>query len=381
VWKTLIEERNVIYLSPLLFTATAVWLEHRVLRPAALAAGGVAAALLVWRTPVTFDYPNIEALGLSLPAWLHLHYGTSAQFFHRLLAGCALASVALGLLPRLGRPRLVGPALGAAAALVLAWNVGGELAASYFSRGFSELMRDAVPKPLDWVDRANGGAPTIYLAHAVRNANSLHEIEFWNRSIHTVANLDRVDYPGPGPVFAVAPIPANGKLEPDPGDRYALAEPGIEPVGSPVRAFGTWTLYRLTGPLRVRALSTGVSADGWMADRSTYARYAGPAGKLRVVVSRTGWCGPDPGGRARVRLTAVRGSRVVQVATRGRRLGACKGVASTLVFDDLPQVTPPFTAEVTVTKTFVPSRLDPGSSDSRTLGAQPTFTFTPLGAT
>jgi Dolichyl-phosphate-mannose-protein mannosyltransferase len=377
VWKTLVEERNVIYLSPLLFTATAIWLERRAVRSLALGVSGAIVALLVWRTPLHFSYPDIEALGLSLPAWTHRHDGWSPHLWHVLLVGAAAASVAVALAARTRVRRLAAVIVAACGAFVLAWNAGGELAASAFSREFSGRLRDAVPRPLDWVDRANGRTPTIYLAHAVENTNSLHEIEFWNRSIHTLANLDGVYYPGPGPVFAVRPNAVNGKLEPDPGDGYALAESGIEPVGTRVVARGSWTLYRLRRPLRVGALETGVSDDGWMAGRSSYARYTGPAGRLRVTVARTGWCGPDPGGAAVLRVTEIRGSREIRVASRRRLLGSCTGPHATVVFAGLPVLRPPFRADLTVTRTFVPSQLDSRETDARTLGAQPTFSFTP----
>lgn len=384
-WGKRVEERNVIYLSPLFFAAAAAWVGRRSLRAPALVASAAAVGGLIGTMPITFDYPNIEALGLSLLAWANLHFGISATFAQNallgLVAGSALAVLAVQL-----RPGALYARAGVAmlAALVLAWNVGGELAASDFSRWFAGLMRDSVPSPLDWVDRATGGADTVLLAHQVRNANGLHELEFWNRSIETVANVDGVGYPGPGPVFTATPEARDGALLPDPGATYAVAESGIEAVGSVVETLGEWSVVKLAGPLRLRAVRNGVFSDGWMGRSSSYSQYSSPgrrAGTLTVVASRTGWCGTPVGGLAIVRLGRLapgpsgHGLLARDAAVTSRPLRSCRQA----VFR-LHTPPPPFRAEVSVTRTFVPAELDFKTSDRRRLGAQMTFAFEPLPA-
>lgn len=379
-WGRHVEERNVIYLSPLFFAATAAWLERRRVRGLALAASAAAAAGLIVTMPITFDYPNIEALGLSLLSWANLHLGVSATFAQNalllLVAVSALAVLAADLRPQGRYARAAAATLGA---FVLAWNVGGELAASDFSRWFAGQMRDSVPQPLDWVDRATGGANTVLLAHQVENANGLHELEFWNRSIETVANVDGVGYPGPGPVFTATPEARDGALLPDPGASYAVAESGIDAVGSVVDARGEWSLVRLRGPLRLRDVRDGVFSDNWMGRSSSYSQYSTPgrlAGTLTIVASRTGWCGTPVGGLVIVRLGRLvpgrsgHGVLVPAAAVTSKPLRSCRQA----VFR-LRTPPPPFRAEVSVTRTFVPAELDFNQTDRRRLGAQMTYAF------
>ena len=43
-----------------------------------------------------------------------------------------------------------------------------------------------LPTQLDWVDRATGGQPTLYLGQTIADPNGLLLTEFWNRSIKHV---------------------------------------------------------------------------------------------------------------------------------------------------------------------------------------------------
>ena len=82
------------------------------------------------------------------------------------------------------RPRVSLAIAATAGVLVLAWTMTGrahrrvcvqQLLARRSSRN--------LPAPPDWVDRATGGEPTLYLGQKIADANGLWLHEFWNRSI------------------------------------------------------------------------------------------------------------------------------------------------------------------------------------------------------
>src|SRR5437762_9286327 len=56
VFSTLVEERNLIYVAPLLLVATAVWVERPWVRPVAVAAAAGFALYLILRTPYEMQY-------------------------------------------------------------------------------------------------------------------------------------------------------------------------------------------------------------------------------------------------------------------------------------------------------------------------------------
>jgi hypothetical protein len=202
----------------------------------------------------------------------------------------------------------------------------------------------------------------------VENPNGLHLTEFWNRSIRTVANVDGIPYPGPGPVFATMPQPRDGALLPDPGDSYAVAEAGVTPVGTVVEQREQWTLVRLDRPLRLASVQNGIDPDNWMGADSSYAQYSSSPrapGTVSVVASRAGWHGPDVGGRV-----------VVRLSPGGRTFSRPIHSGETAAFS-IRAPRPPFRVSVHVTRTFVPAHLDPNETDTRVLGAQVSFGFTP----
>lgn len=380
IWTTVVQERNLMYLSPLAFTGTALWLHRRSVNVLALGAVTAGVAYLVVETPYQLFYPYIEALGFSLPTWAWLELGLDAVATEYVLLGVLAGTVLLALGLQAAHGRLAGgPVLPAVALLVLAWNVGGALAAGDAMRGFAALMYEGLPKPLDWVDRATGGAPTLYLGKQITNPNSLHLLEFWNRSITHVGNLDGVEYPGPGRVLTPKPVAPDGTLEPDPGVRYVVADSGIDLAGSVVEQHGPMRLFQLFGRLRVASATSGIYSDGWAGRSSSYTRFGKPGsapGFVYIEVGRPGWCGRSVPGPLVIELGPLAlgaggASRVRTISASARwQIKSCsiKGFR-------LPTPRPPFRVEVTIPKTFVPSELDSRESDRRELGAQVSFEF------
>ena len=121
--------------------------------------------------------------------------------------------------------------LATVAVLVLAWTLAGQLSAASASNTFSEEVSKNIDKPLNWIDRATGGQPTLYLGQRLTDYNGLWQMEFWNRSLDHVWSTDG-SAPGPGPV--VTPDLINARTgEITPVDvKYVVADPGIELIGN-----------------------------------------------------------------------------------------------------------------------------------------------------
>jgi hypothetical protein len=391
VFATRIYERNLIYLAPLLFVATAMWLERPRVRfvPACLAA--LAVALLLAHTPLILDFPYFEAPGYAmLVAGNRMLEMPPAQIAELLplLLGVALAFVvAAALLGR--RPRVRTGVVWAAAAVVLAWNVLGQLHVSSGARASADFLLSGYVEPPDWVDRAAGGQDVLYLGQGIQNPNPIFLVEFWNRSIRHVWSLDGTA-PGPGPVLTPDLGDADGRLSPDPGVRYVLAEPGVDVVGEVAAERGPWRLVRIDGPLRLAQARTGITADGWASSPgrgipafAAYSQFATPDGQpgtMEVVVSREGASEATPPSTATVRIgpLAVGEDNQPALGSIAEEVAWTIEARGTRVVR-LPTPPPPFRVEVIVDPPFMPNEVDPRASDLRWLGAQASFRFIPRG--
>src|SRR6185503_1374829 len=156
-------ERNLIYLAPLLFVGTALWLERRNLHPLAIAASALFVLYLLLTTPyeITQD-GSYNAPGLAVLQGANRYFRldeTGAKIgLVALLAFC----VALLLVPRFLRRGAVGLAAAAAVAVV-AWNFSGELSFSAQSNRASDHFVNNIRSPFTWVDDATGGQPALYI--------------------------------------------------------------------------------------------------------------------------------------------------------------------------------------------------------------------------
>ena len=95
-----------------------------------------------------------------------------------------------------------------------------------------------------------------------------------------------------------------------------VEEKGIDIVGTVVathlhKAGGhleAWRLIRIKPPLRLRTSVTGVYTDGWTGASSAYTRYStehNRTGRIRIILSRKGWGGPDKPGHVTVALGPI----------------------------------------------------------------------------
>lgn len=393
-FSTLTEERNLIYVAPLLFVGTAWWLHGRRLRTLPLLASIGFVAYMLVTTPYQMQFHlYFEAYGFAILQMLNRQVALDVAGATWLLC-CLLGIVAaVTLAPRVLRSRraraaLPGVAVGAAL-LAAAWGVAGAVSAGTSSNSFSNDFAHDLPANVTWLDDATGGQPALFLGQGIRDGNGVHGLEFWNRSLKQVWSLDGTA-PQPGPILTPDLAKPTGELYPDPGYPYVVVGGGVDVVGEVVAAPmpTDLRLIRISAPLRLRSAETRVEGDGWTTcdgngctANAAYSRFSTPgnrSGFVEVTVSRKGWTGPNAPGNVTVSVgTLVVGAdrqpalgKVLQTRTWVAASGVKK------VFT-IPVPAPPFRVEIE-SETFSPSQF--GASDTRNLGIQPGFAYTTVAA-
>ena len=135
----------------------------------------------------------------------------------------------------------------AAAALVLAWNVAGEVSASQRHQHLlAEPARATSRRPPTWIDDATGGKPTIYLGQKITDPQGIWLMEFWNRGAARTSGASTAPRPPPGrqaPGFVTPDAGPDGRLTgksiptgAPPGVDYMVADEDIEVAGQGDRA-------------------------------------------------------------------------------------------------------------------------------------------------
>ena len=387
VFSTLVVERNLIYLCPILFVATALAFARGVGRGWAIAGAAVFTLYVVTATPLRLDqYPYYEAHGLSIAAFANRELGWSEGTIETaLVVACAVALLVVVAL-KLLRPTSVGFAAvaGSAAIVVVAWSVTGQVYAAEGERRFAERIDQNLPRPYDWVDEATGGGSVVVLGQQISDATGIWLTEFFNPSVRKMWSLDGTAQRVGGPILTPDLDAVDGTLTPVPGTEYALAVNGVTLQAPVVAQRKDALLYRIDGgPIQLKDALVGRESDGWMIGssedpvaRASYTRYdvsEDEPGLAVVLLTREGWC-PDPGsrttGRVTVRIGAVgigpdKQPRIDRVTeTRRFNLRDCEANGTTL---SPPNV--PWRMEITVAPTFIPADVDPSKSDRRRLGA------------
>ncbi len=379
-FSSLIVERNLVYLAPLAFVATAYLLE-RATAPiwAVLVAGAVVLGLIVW-VPIERgldNFPYYEAHGLAILALANREWawptGRIATTLEVLTVACVLLLLLVGTRLRSRVAGIAAPIAIAVAVGLLVWNVTAEVYASIGEHDFSALVERNIPKPNDWVDRAAGsGSVTMLGQHMSDNPLGVASTEFWNRSIEKVWSVDGT---GPGPGHTLTPDlqDVDGTLWPNPRTDFVLASGGVEVVGDEVAANDGSTLVRLDGSRSACARTRRASraTAGSSASRRIPASRTRRVQPLRRLRRRNGHGGRDalardvlPGRRAARRRRRVRigilgrgpdkqPAIVRQTASEAQYVPAC----ATRTFA-LPTPNGPWRVEV-ATQTFVPAKVDP----------------------
>ncbi len=391
VFSTLVVERNLIYLAPVLFAATALFLERPRLRVLPVLAAAALVLYLVVTTPYKLDaYPYSDAPGLSIAQAMNRTLGLAEGTIQTIFVAGVVVAVIVCLLPRVvrGAPAAVRSVLAAAAVAVVAWNVTGQIAAADGSRILSSQLLANYPRPLNWLDGVTGGEPALYLGRQITDSNGIWLLEFWNRSLQHVWSLDG-SAKGPGPTLTPDLLSPGGEITSRPGIRYVVVDEGINLVGRVVarKAHGSggvtkyWRVYEIDPPLRLADAALGIDDDGWAGARSAYSRFATPGnrpGYAIVTVSRQAWSGPSPESSVVIRVGTLALGKDKQPAMGE----VTQTVRSTIGSNGLrrfsiPAPPAPFRVVLTISPTFVPAEIDPGTSERREFGAQVSFDWSP----
>ncbi|HZO97720.1 MAG TPA: glycosyltransferase family 39 protein [Gaiellaceae bacterium] len=368
IFSTLTEERNMIYLSPLLLLGTALALGARRIDWRIVAAASAFVLFLVFAKPPNLLYPYFEAPGFGILNAANRHFYWDVTDLR--LALVATLAVSLAVL----RFRAVRGVAAAAAVAGAAWMMTSEISATAGSTDFANRFREHLPAQLDWIDRTARGRPVTYLGQAIVDPNGLWETEFWNRSIKHVDSLDG-SAPGPGPTYAPNVTRADGKLSGLDGVPLVVADSGVVLQARKLDRWNQLTLYERTGPWRLLDSFQQVYNDGWAPGWSSYTYFkTGQRGTLVVSISREGFNGDAPLGHVRLLVGTVKvvdeQAELAHVFAR-RRTVVRNGPGSAQTFR-IPVARTPVRAELYVTPTF-----HAGPSDPRDLGAQVGFRFVP----
>lgn len=390
VFATRVEERNLIYLGPLFIVGTVVWLTaRRWWLPGALIALAFTAWLVLYYG-YQLDYPYYEAPGYGVAtmanrAW---HWDQPTIRIGLAVACIVLLAVVLVTWSERVPARAKRITLLATAAVTLTWMLAGEITSSRGSAVQSKAYYTNLAKPLDWVDRANGGAPTTFIGQDISSgqAEGVNLLEFWNRSVKNVWSLDGTA-PGPGPTLTPDLLDRFGTLSHDPGLRYVVSTDLVILDGPIIAARRGLTLRRIDHhPWRLHEASYGVSDDGWISGTGDHPEladgsyaYFGPerkAGTLTIDISRAGIC-PDgaPGTHVTLwvgplALSEQRAPTIPHPAMVKRfLLPNCKARRFSI------NIAPPVAVHVQATPTIKPTDYNIG--DSRNLGAVVSFSFKP----
>ncbi len=359
-----IEERNMIYVEPLLLLAFVLWLERGAPRPPrlTLVALLVPVALL---TTIPFERLfNVsifsDTTGL-LPLFRVSSLVSGGTDGMRVLLALGVIATCLFFALAPGRVLVYGGLAGLAIFLATSTRM------VVGSQRSQAVAAHAAPGVLNeqWVDDSvpeGKKAALLFTPDFSADAHPLWQTEFWNRSVDRVVYLGARDFSGfPGYDVSVGPtgklVLANGTTPP--AIDYLVASPNVQVAGTRVKTEGRFALYKLSRPLRLSVGTEGVYSDGWTGPDATYTRYVPGAREVLVDLSRSGWRGPDVPGAVRVEL--VREGKVLEQ----RAWVVHSGAARSFRFSAPPA---PFSVRVHVAPGFSPSQF--GLADTRQLGVQ-----------
>ena len=198
-----VEERNLIYLSPIVFVVAARWLLPRA-RPRRCRSPSRPRR----RLPALVDaVPRLRA-----PLLRRLRPLDPAVAEPDVVLDELRSQVAAVRDPRRRRAvrtsRRARPARGTrrsrspwscSGCATIAWNLTGEISAANQAVAPAKFQRSLLPTPPDWIDRADGPrAHDVLRQGRCRTRTAFWSLEFWNQSIQDVWSVD-ASAPPPGP--------------------------------------------------------------------------------------------------------------------------------------------------------------------------------------
>ena len=387
VFATYVVERNLIYLCPILFAATALAFARGIGRGWAIVGAAAFTLVVVAATPLHLDnYPYYEAHGLSIAAFANRELGWSEGVIEGVLVAAVVLALVTVVVLKLVRPQSTAfvAVAASAAVVVVAWSLTGQVYAARGEQHFSTFLNGGFAKPNDWVEQETNGEPVVVVGQQITDPTNIWLTEFFNPSVKKMWSLDGSAIRVGSPILTPDLNAVDGTLTPNPETTYALAVNGVRLQAPIVAERKDAVLYRIDGkPLKLQDALVGRQSDGWMVGssddpvaRASYTRYfvsKDNPGFAKVQLTRIGWC-PKPGsrqtGKATVRIGPVgigpdKQPRIERVTeTRRFDVPDCKAAGITLTPPDVP-----WRMEITVAPTFRPKDIDPRSSESRELGA------------
>jgi hypothetical protein len=373
-----VQERNMLYLSPLFFLALVLWLSQGLPRPSGATSIAVLlpTALLVAVPLETLFNPSLFTDSFALIPFVRLSDLLTGGI-HAARIVLVVGAIGAGLLFAAFPRRLMRPAIPAALTVFLAlsaYSVSGAAKTQSHAKRVAYLLG---PDP-NWIDDrlgSDGNAAFLYTPELNADPDVVLQSEFWNRSVRDVYNVGAPAYIFPGRDLGFDP--ATGLLSTaddwSPSAPHAVVDTtSYALAGTLIAQNGRLGLYRLAAPLRVAARSEGVQPDGWIENGGAYTQYWNPTnapGTIVVELSR-------PGVNRKVPPTAVHvevrpmgaGERVTARRTETIRSGKVTTVR-------LATPRPPFRVRVRADRTFSPA--DFGETDTRRLSTRVVFKFRP----
>ncbi len=282
-----IEERNMFYVAPLFFIALLVWIELDLPRPRAAGVVAAAAAALVGAVPyagLLNGNATSDTLAF-LPLWTLQDTITTLDQVAAVVVLGAIAIAALGLLvpPRFA---LALPAVVLAWFAVSLWAIETNPHGGIQHASLGALFGGISRPDRDWVDRTVGRSGDVaFVWSGNRDKFTLWENEFFNRSVGPVYDLGS-SAPGGLPTTEVTIDPRTGVLRGADRHSYVLTDTSVNLAGTPVATdtVKQMALYRVDGPLRVRAQTSGIYADSWSGPEATYTAFGCRGGTLAVAL-------------------------------------------------------------------------------------------------
>ena len=359
-----IEERNLFYVAPLLFTCLVLWFERGLPRPRIpMLAGGAAVVALAAAVPyerfidtsATSDTFGVLALW-SFAEWTSVH----AADIRWAVAWLALVLVVVAAFVR-GPYVLVLPA-----AILALYAAAVQPVDTRTQRASIGAVFQGITRPdRDWITKAVGSTDprlvsVVWTARTDRL--TVNENEFFNRAVGTVYTTNGA-VPGGLAETPVSVSRATGRYLADGKPvrvRDLLTDTSVAIAGDRVAADRKkgLVLLKVDGLLRAPYLTDGIDPDAWAGRAAVYRRFDCTGGRLAVQL------GSDPQlfhGPQRVSAT-VRGRQVATARVRPR--------APSTMHVPLSGVRGTCTVRFTAAFTRVPADVVANSTDTRALGVR-----------
>jgi hypothetical protein len=365
-----IEERNLFYVAPLLFTCLVIWIERGLPRPRIpLVVGGAAVVVLGGAIPydrfvgasATSDTFDVLMLW-SVAEWFSLHL-TELRWIVALVA--LVFVLVAAFVPR--RLAFVLPLLALAVSLLALQPVD-----SRTQRASIGAVYQGITRPdRDWITAIVGSSDPTRVAVVwtggqtnVPDRLTVNENEFFNRDVgpiyttngpvpgglaQTAVTVDRAtgEYRAAGKPVTVADL---------------LTDTSLSVVGRRIGADPKkgLVLLRVDGPLRADHITEGIAyPDLWAGNSALYRRFRCTGGTLTVTL------GSDS--------HLFKSLQLVRAFVHGRPVGSALVAPQGTAKLHVPLQRGPHgacTVRFRMAQTRVPARVEPGSTDKRHLGAR-----------